>query len=75
MPSDAEMTPPHHHILASRMDMYDDLEEGLAELVQEYGLKEAMEVGRVFYGRWREARRELEARRLVREQSRWCVRR
>lgn len=65
------MTPPHYHILADRMEMYDDLEEEIAALVQEYGFKEAMEVGRTHYGRWKEARRILEKRRLAKERDRW----
>ena len=57
------LTPEEMERTIERMEMYDALSPAERELVQEFGLARAVRVCRMYYGRWAEARRALEAER------------
>lgn len=42
--------------IQERMALYDSLEEPVALLVQEFGLRAGLEAARLHYGRWEQAR-------------------
>lgn len=67
----SEPDPAEEARIIERMEMYDALCPQERELVQEYGLARAVAACRKHYGRWKQARAELEAERQALQVQRW----